>query len=227
MPNHVTNILQVYAPSKEWEHTKQLYALVKGLLEDPSEGNFNLFYHPDGVMYEEITMEHLLPTPHQLQNQQPFPPSILFSEEVTHEERMARAKLKKEYGADNWYDWRIKNWGTKWDMYEFHGIHSDYQTGEFTIQFQTAWSAPHDFVEFISTLFPDLYFHLQWADEDTGYNVGDCVIHNGNLRNGGPHEGGSKEAYELAFELTGGEYFYKFNKETGTYEFDESKEDEY
>ena len=226
MPNHVTSVLYVHAPSKEWEHTKQLYALVKGLLEESSEDNFNLFYHPDGIMYETLTMENLHPCPMELLNRQPLPKSLLFSEEITHEERKVRAELKKEYGFDNWYDWRIENWGTKWDMYEFHGIHSDYKTGEFEIQFQTAWAAPHDFLNFVSKLYPDLNFHLQWADEDTGANAGMYVLHNGFILSGGAYEDGSKEAYEMAFELTGSEYFYKFNKDTDTYEWDESKEDE-
>ena len=49
-------------------------------------------------------------------------------------------------GYDNWYDWAVHNWGTKWDLNEFFGIHlhdpedSDEATLEFSAQ--SAWAPP-------------------------------------------------------------------------------------
>jgi hypothetical protein len=56
-----------------------------------------------------------------------------------------------EYGATNWYDWSVTNWGTKWGAYS----HSHYRLswakkygeddviyGRVDLRFETAWSQP-------------------------------------------------------------------------------------
>jgi len=51
-------------------------------------------------------------------------------------------------GFDNWYDWRVENWSTKWDVCEFYGLDRQYLTeqseGESTISFafSSAWAPP-------------------------------------------------------------------------------------
>lgn len=40
-----------------------------------------------------------------------------------------------KYGCATWYDWRNKNWNTKWNTYEH------YQTDN-QLEFQTAWASP-------------------------------------------------------------------------------------
>ncbi len=42
-------------------------------------------------------------------------------------------------GGD-WYEWRLDNWGTKWDIYETHCTRVDANTLSMT--FYTAWSPP-------------------------------------------------------------------------------------
>ena len=50
--------------------------------------------------------------------------------------------------GDNWYGWRVNNWGTKWELCEYHGVDRKYLTlnseGESTITFafESAWSPP-------------------------------------------------------------------------------------
>ena len=62
-------------------------------------------------------------------------------------------QLIEKYGADNWYDWRIANWGTKWEVNECYGdpfISDDGETIEFG--FDTAWSpAIGAYQNFLST----------------------------------------------------------------------------
>lgn len=40
----------------------------------------------------------------------------------------------------NWYDWRIENWGTKWDIYNATCDRMDANT--LVLRFDTAWSPP-------------------------------------------------------------------------------------
>lgn len=84
-------------------------------------------------------------------------------------------KLKKEYGATNWYDWNIAHWGTKWNAYD----QADIQPNSF--KFDTAWSTPMPVIEALSTMFPDVTFEVDYADEDIGHNVGRYVFMDGKL----------------------------------------------
>lgn len=51
----------------------------------------------------------------------------------------------KRYGSRNWYDWSVKNWGTKWNAME-----ADVNFGDHSyISFDTAWCAPVPIIELI------------------------------------------------------------------------------
>lgn len=70
------------------------------------------------------------------------------------------------YGATTWYDWSIKNWGTKWNSYD------SWKGDDKGFQFSTAWSAPHPVLEELTARFPGVYITHEWADEDIGQNCG-------------------------------------------------------
>lgn len=93
-----------------------------------------------------------------------------------------------------WYTWNINNWGTKWGGYSCERP----AINQFT--FETAWSPAPKIIEVMSKAFPAVTLKYSWADEDTGYNCGRALYHNG-LLDFVKLEGGSIEAYELAFEL--------------------------
>jgi hypothetical protein len=44
------------------------------------------------------------------------------------------------FDGGDWYDWRLDNWGTKWDIYETHCTRIDANTLQ--LNFLTAWSPP-------------------------------------------------------------------------------------
>lgn len=77
-------------------------------------------------------------------------------------EELGNAYLEniKEYGYTTWYEWRIDNWGTKWDVYD------DFQCNETTMIFKTAWSIPELIIERLSEEFPNEFIEVKFADED-------------------------------------------------------------
>ena len=102
---------------------------------------------------------------------------------------------KKIYGKNNWYDWSIENWGTKWNAYSFS------RDGN-TIGFQTAWSAPHPILAELTGMFPGVYITHEWADEDIGQNCGAREYLNGETV-GETIPENNREAIEHAFEVWG------------------------
>lgn len=64
------------------------------------------------------------------------------------------ARLRKKYGADNWYDWSITNWGTKWNSYDSEIV--DHEIGErIEYTFDTAWGPPMAVIEALREQCPD------------------------------------------------------------------------
>ena len=98
------------------------------------------------------------------------------------------------HGHASWYSWNVANWGTKWNSYSCKRV------SDTVFEFETAWSNVRDIVELISVKFPTVTFIYEWADEDTGSNCGKVVYLGGEKSSWVP-ENGSKEAYEMAFNL--------------------------
>ena len=57
------------------------------------------------------------------------------------------------FADDGWYKWNVNNWGTKWDFGK--GEHDDSATiedGLVSIAFETAWSPPIQFYDYLVDL---------------------------------------------------------------------------
>lgn len=80
----------------------------------------------------------------------------------------------RTYGVKNWYDWHVKNWGTKWNVGEAELI----DEGSKTVSFQTAWSTPEGIFRELSKYTKVV---VTYADEDTGSNYGIDIYENGEL----------------------------------------------
>ena len=106
------------------------------------------------------------------------------------------------YQAATWYDWRIENWGTKWDAYDRTSEESDNgNTGAGTYTFNTAWAPPVPVIRRLATIFPDITFKWKWADEDYGNNLGEAWFTDGTVSWRRLIEEGTKEALAFAKEV--------------------------
>lgn len=75
-----------------------------------------------------------------------------------------RKALVEMYGTDNWYDWNIANWGTKWDC---SSSEQGYQTDEesyFAVNFDSAWSPPTNWLVKVIADYPKLNFKLIYSE---------------------------------------------------------------
>jgi len=92
--------------------------------------------------------------------------------------------LIAKYGSDNWYDWTLRNWGTKWGAYDTGEweVNDNHPCGNTTatISYNTAWSPATPFFEKASLLFPTLVFDTEYADEGGGF-VGATSFENGEI----------------------------------------------
>jgi uncharacterized protein YjiS (DUF1127 family) len=76
-------------------------------------------------------------------------------------------KLKSQHGFDNWYDWSIMNWGTKWNS-----CNTEVELNENVLNytFETAWDAPREIVRALEhmkeTILKDISIEWNCEHED-------------------------------------------------------------
>lgn len=68
----------------------------------------------------------------------------------------------RRYGWADWYDWRVNNWGTKWDV----GEDDVWDLSDGIWEMQTAWSAPMDWLRAVSLQTPLI---MMGVDEGDNY----------------------------------------------------------
>jgi len=103
-----------------------------------------------------------------LESHIPTPQFLLNSHAETEEQRQ---KNMDDYGAPDWYWWRVHNWGTKWDIDDAYitdeadDFHKDGHTiSSFVMYFNTAWAPPEDGILTISSMYENLFFHLEFEE---------------------------------------------------------------
>jgi hypothetical protein len=140
-------------------------------------------------------------------------------EEIRELGRQALSNIEK-LGHQSWYSWACDKWGTKWNAYEV------FRADEESLSIQTAWSCPYPIFEALSEKFPDAEISVQYADEDTGSNVGEFTFQGGELIEEFIPKEQSKQAYELAFDIVGGDEYYRWDEEAKEYVYDDDEEEE-
>jgi len=139
MPNWITNILEVKGPAEDVE---KFYKAVC-----PDE--FENFYLRGTVPMPEELVGTTSPTP-----------------KGDNEKTL---ELIKKYGAGNWYDWSIQNWGCKWDTSDSHTPETIDNGMRF--RFNTPWGPPDQWVINTIKKFPSLEFTDSWIDDGGGAGI--------------------------------------------------------
>lgn len=82
--------------------------------------------------------------------------------------------------SHSWYDWRVENWGTKWDliMPERGRAAADELLACGETFFDTAWAPPIPAIAELSRLFPDSGFRLDYY-ECGHFFAGSCEFDGG------------------------------------------------
>ena len=145
MPNYCFNYLKVFGDAE----TIKKFADV-GITNEPSQ-------------YSKIKED--VPT-WRLSNYFPIPEELEGTDHPTTTDTNTDEFVKK-YGVANWYDWRVKNYGTKWDC-STTDFDTDVPT-EFQVTFDSAWSPPIAWLEKVQKDFPTLKFKLIYEEPNNWF----------------------------------------------------------
>ena len=159
MPNWCYNSLRVSGPAGEVKKFRE--AVTKD----------------EGEHGPRFTMEGLWPTPPELLNESS--PAMYRGDaedvEAKAEWQRHHDSLIEQYGAADWYEWRISNWGTKWDAadseFSSDEDHPEQHLGYpvLNISYSTAWSPNSGFIRWVSEVFPELHFRLLYEEAGMGF----------------------------------------------------------
>lgn len=150
MPNWVSNNVSITAESKAdldafIEKAKGEQSKIRS--EGNEEFHFGAFVHPsdeDLPYYKgELTDE-----------------KSESWDEMSSAEQMAHS-LK--FAGRDWYDWNVREWGTKWDACDTYVVRDNDLTA--SISFQTAWSPPEPIFKAMVEQFPTLSFDISYEEE--------------------------------------------------------------
>ena len=95
---------------------------------------------------------------------------------------------REKYGKENWYDWSISNWGTKWNAYDVRYIAHD--DNHLVLEITTAWDTPQGIwdalteqgfevngryygeMEGVDSIGDGGPFYVEWGGDFSDYNEG-------------------------------------------------------
>ena len=146
---------------------------IMGKKEDVEE--FAKFVFPSGE--DEVALfNSLIPFPEELGDT---------TSPVNLADKGKNKELIEKYGSDNWYDWKINNWGTKWGDYETTAseIVKEYSGDEWHINYNytTAWCPGEDeLANAICKHFPKLKAMIQYEEPGMCF-AGETLISNGRI----------------------------------------------
>mgnify|MGYP003335277890 FL=1 len=128
----------------------------------------------------DFTMEKLYPTPPELLEM--TSPVSWRGEKDDEEGKKAFEEhvkaMKEKYGYEDWYNWRVYNWGTKWDVSD--SWVDEHDGDALTVNYTTAWGPNDRFIKFASEKYPNLKFKLTYEEPGCGF-CGILLCENGEV----------------------------------------------
>ena len=169
MPNHCHNRVSFYGDS-ESEIQKLHDIFSKGLENDDEVDTGTVFGHfipePDWStvpLHENDVKEYSFSNPRGEVGECP--------KMIIDKDKPFRSGLRFETTDvmdDRWYNWRVQNWGTKWDCYTLEIDDSDLPHG-FEVTFETAWSPPEEVCSAIREQYPNV--SISWFYDEPGCEI--------------------------------------------------------
>ena len=149
MPNHTINDVDIAVNTGE---EKELLALAE------LKNKLN-------ISENQFDFEGIIPSPNWL--------------EIPNEDGELPTLVKEDWGEmhrwkdgsqdDRWYYWKIDNWGTKWNSYDFELY--DESKSKLQVRFLTAWSPPYEIFIALRNYCNEHNLTLGWEymQEEDGY----------------------------------------------------------
>lgn len=76
--------------------------------------------------------------------------------------------LQERKTSDDWYNWNVRNWGTKWEITEKASVFYEMPTDtglEICYRMESAWSPPAEALDHLARQYPDITINLSSIDE--------------------------------------------------------------
>jgi len=161
MPNHTQNEVLIESNTNDEQEILALQILKNDLRIEDGQFDFNgIIPMPDEIRKgAEISIEDFV------DGDEPEGYENVMGKYVPKDQKIRR-NLVLKYGSDNWYDWAIAWWGTKWNAYDVEICQDEESTLQ--VDFTTAWDSPREIVEKISDYCQKYNLSLDWSAHHEG-----------------------------------------------------------
>lgn len=102
-----------------------------------------------------LSFNKIVPQPQELDITQP--------PQTEEEKKQTRLNIEK-YGYPSGYDWRLHNWGTKWEPDVSLVTRTDKSISSLVYHFETAWSPPVEIAHRLSEINPDVLIVIAYDE---------------------------------------------------------------
>ena len=156
MPNHCYNRVTIYN-AQDTDESREQIAKLKQIFEDEKVFG-QIIPEPDWANTPLLTSDNRFGTKYGNDGElpqyveDPFKRLVFRSTDITDQ---------------RWYDWRVKNWDTKWDAYDL--TVEDGDPDQLEITFNTAWSPPEAICNQIREDYPDV--SVSWFYDEPGCEI--------------------------------------------------------